>query len=117
MVYDRPRDVRVFESRAVIREVFGGGDGTRVLQALDESGAHTGYERRIVPVGAAPDRSSRSCIYNGRQVGVHTPAPELASYALRDAARLLRVRPTPHLRRRGLRRDPRGALYLPTLVV
>src|ERR671920_1805183 len=102
MVHGRPRDVRVFESGAVIWEVFGGGDSTRVLQAPHESGAHTGYERRIVPVGAAPDRSPRSCIYNGRQVTVHTPAPELASYALRVAACLLRVRPAPHLRRRGL---------------
>src|SRR5215212_4206962 len=41
----------------------------------------------------------------------------LASFPLRDPTRLLRVSPTPNLRRRSLRRHPGRTLHLPALVV
>jgi hypothetical protein len=109
--------VRIFKCGAVVGEVFGGGNDSSSLETLDGGGAHEGDEGRVVPVGAAPDGGPRSRIYHGREVRIHAPAFELAPYLLGYSASFLWIRPAPDLRRRGLLRYPRGAPYLPTLVV
>src|ERR671917_124667 len=82
VVHDRSSDVRIFEGRAVVGEVFGGRDYAGLLGTLDKSGTHKGDEGRVIPVGAAPNGGSRSRIDYRREVRVHAPAPELAPYLL-----------------------------------
>jgi hypothetical protein len=117
VVHDGSGFVRIFEGGAMVGEVFGGGDDAGPLGTLDKSGAHKGDEGRVIPIGATPDGGSSSRIDHGREVRVHTAAPELAPYLLGYSASFLWIRPAPDLRRRGLLRYPRGAPYLPTLII